>query len=130
MKREDHQREHDHGSQRVVSALRRALQQVLSEGLSDPRLDGTLLTVASASLSPDGQALRVGVSVLPESASTRAVAALRHAAGHLKEGMYKHVEIRRMPRLEFEIDESLKRQAALDVTLSDVTPTQPQEGTP
>ncbi|MCE2875769.1 MAG: 30S ribosome-binding factor RbfA [Planctomycetes bacterium] len=130
MKRRDDDRAQDHGSERVVSALRRALQQALAQGLSDPRLDGTLVSVASASMSPDGQSLRVGISVLPETAGPRALGALRHASGHLKEGMAKHVEIRRMPRLEFELDDSLKRQAALDVSLAEVNPPAPHEGTP
>jgi ribosome-binding factor A len=68
--------------------------------------------------------------VLPDTAGPRALGALRHASGHLKEGMAKHVEIRRMPRLEFELDDSLKRQAALDVSLAEVNPPAPHEGTP
>ncbi len=130
MRRHDHDREQDFSTDRVVSALRRALQQTLSEGLSDPRLDDTLVTVASASLSTDGQALRVGVSVLPERSGTRALDALRHAAGHLKEGMARHVEIRRMPRLEFELDDSLKRQAEMDSRLTELRSPTSTEGTP
>jgi ribosome-binding factor A len=113
-----HERGPGHGAERATSALRRALQQALAGGLSDPRLDGTLVSVTRAALSPDGAALQVGVSVLPEQAGRRALEALRHAAGHLKEGMARHVEIRRMPRLEFELDDTLKRQADLDASLS------------
>jgi ribosome-binding factor A len=37
--------------------------------------------------------------------------------------MARHVEIRRMPRLEFELDDSIKRQAALEAGLAgDRTP--------
>ena len=124
-RRDDHDR-HDHSGERVVSALRRALQQALIEGLADPRLDGVLVSVTGGSLSPDGLAFTAGVSVLPEKAGPLALQALRHAAGHLKQGMARHVEIRRMPRLEFELDDSLKRQAALDAALTDA----PREGTP
>jgi ribosome-binding factor A len=123
MRPHDHQRERDHGADRAASALRRALQLTLSEGLSDPRMDDAVLTVTGAGLSPDGQALRVGVSVLPADAGPRVLGALRHAAGHLKAGMARHVEIRRMPRLEFELDDSIKRQAALEAGLAgDRTP--------
>ncbi|NBX25455.1 MAG: ribosome-binding factor A [Planctomycetes bacterium] len=113
-----HERGPGHGAERAASALRRALQQAMVGGLSDPRLDGTLVSITRASLSPDGAALQVGVSVLPEQAGRRALEALRHASGHLKAGMARHVEIRRMPRLEFELDDTLKRQAGLDASLA------------
>ena len=124
-RRDDHDRQ-DHGAERVTSALRRALQQALIEGLADPRLDGVMVSVTGGSLSPDGLAFTAGVSVLPDKAGPLALQALRHAAGHLKQGMARHVEIRRMPRLEFELDDSLKRQAAIDAALADAPP----EGTP
>jgi ribosome-binding factor A len=115
---------------RVISALTRALQQALVGGLADPRLDGALVSVTGGTLSPDGLAFTAGVSVLPESAGPRALQALRHAAGHLKEGMARHVEIRRMPRLEFRLDDSLKRQAALDASLAPGADEGSPEGTP
>jgi ribosome-binding factor A len=46
-----------------------------------------------------------------------AIAALRHASGRLKAGMIKKIEIRRLPRLEFELDDSLKKQASLDAAM-------------
>ena len=121
---------HERADGRVTSALTRALRQALVEGLADPRLDGTLVTVTGGSLSPDGQAFTAGVSVLPETSGTLALQALRHAAGHLKQGMARHIEIRRMPRLEFRLDDSLKRQAALDASLSGDAPDATHEGTP
>ena len=128
-RRDDHDR-HDHSGERVISALTRALRQALVDGLADPRLDGTMVTVTGGRLSPDGLTFTAGVSVLPEPAGPLALQALRHASGHLKQGMSRHVEIRRMPRLEFELDDSLKRQAALDATLSGPAPGSAHEGTP
>ena len=60
----------------------------------------------------------------------RALLHERHAAGRLKQGMARHLEIRRMPRLEFRLDDSLKRQAALDASLSGDAPDATHEGTP
>jgi ribosome-binding factor A len=128
-RRDDHDRQ-DHAGERVISALTRALQQALIGGLSDPRLDGTLVTVTGGTLSPDGAAFTAGISVLPETSGPLALQALRHAAGHLKQGMARHIEIRRMPRLEFRLDDSLKRQAALDASLSGKAPEGSHEGTP
>jgi len=131
MKRRDDDRAQDHGSERVVSALRRALQQALLEGLADPRLDGAIVSVTGGALSPDGLAFTAGISVLPERAGPLALQALQHAAGHLKQGMSRHIEIRRMPRLEFRLDDSLKRQAALDATLArGESGSESHEGTP
>jgi ribosome-binding factor A len=44
--------------------------------------------------------------------------------------MARHVEIRRMPRLEFELDDTLKRQADLDASLSAGWDHATPEGTP
>jgi len=117
MNRQSHEPSDERAAGRLSSALRRAMQSAIAEGLSDPRVEGCLISVLNAVMSPDRSTVRFHISVLPGERGMLAIAALRHASGRLKAGMIKKIEIRRLPRLEFELDDSLKKQASLDAAM-------------
>ncbi len=117
MNRNDHEPSDERTAGRLSSALRRAMQSAIAEGLSDPRVEGCLISVLDAVMTPDRSTVRFHISVLPGERGMLAIAALRHASGRLKAGMIKKIEIRRLPRLEFQLDDSLKKQAALDAAM-------------
>jgi ribosome-binding factor A len=94
----------------LASVLQRAVQTVLARGLSDPRIAG-LVSVTGIDVSPDGTQARVLVSVHPDSQTDITMHGLRHAAPHIRQEVSKLIKVRRMPRLEFCVDRSLKRQA-------------------
>jgi ribosome-binding factor A len=101
---------------RVASEIRRALQVVLQRGVNDPRVQG-MVSVTDVELSGDGSFARVRVSVLPEDRAPLSVSGLRAAAAFLRRMVMDETRIPRVPRLEFELDERLKRQARLDEAL-------------
>ncbi|CAN5763274.1 hypothetical protein BH11PLA1_BH11PLA1_22210 [soil metagenome] len=98
--------------------LRQAVQQVLARGLSDPRLDGTMLTVTGVDLAPDLANVKFKVSVLPEKAQRKAVAALEHAAKHVRHQVSEILDLRETPAFHFELDISTKREAAVLAALA------------
>lgn len=100
----------------VASEIRRALQTELGRGLSDPRVQG-MVSVTEVLLAPDFSLARVRVSVMPADRASLTVSGLRAAAGFLRRRVMDETRISRVPRLEFELDESLKRQAALDAAI-------------
>jgi len=99
-----------HRQEQFESALKRAIGKLLVEGLADPRLTG-MISVTQVDAAPDRRSALVKVSVLPESEAVLTLRGLRHAAGHLQSMLGKHLALRRVPRLRFELDESLKAQA-------------------
>ncbi len=121
----------------VAAQIRRSLQLLLAKGLNDPRIRG-LVSITGVDLSPDHTNARVLVSVLPGEHGPLAVAGLRHAAGRLHGQVGRALRLRRVPRLDFELDDSLKKQARLDASLQapdgsvdeDATggPDQPEDG--
>jgi ribosome-binding factor A len=117
MNRNDHEPSDERTAGRLSSGLRRAMQSAIAEGLSDPRVEGCLISVLDAVMTADRSTVRFHISVLPAERGMLAIAALRHASGRLKAGMFKKIEIRRLPRLEFQLDDSLKKQAALDAAM-------------
>lgn len=101
---------------RVASEIRRALQVALQRGVNDPRVQG-MVSVTDVELSGDGSFARVRVSVLPEDRAPLSVSGLRAAAAFLRRMVMEETRIPRVPRLEFELDERMKRQARLDEAL-------------
>jgi ribosome-binding factor A len=69
--------------------------------------------VTRVTVSPDRHAASVFVSVLPERLQNRTLAGLRHAAGHIQSLLRKVVAMRIVPRLDFQLDDGLKKQSAV-----------------
>ncbi len=97
----------------VASVIHRAVSQVLSRGLSDPRVEGlpALISVTKVDVSPDMRSADVFVSVTPEQYEKRVLAALHHGTGHIQRKAFERVRLRTVPRLRFELDTSLKKEA-------------------
>lgn len=103
--------------EQVASLLKRAIQDVLSRGLSDPRVRG-LISVTEVKVSPDLANASVGISILPEEHSKLTLKGVQHAASHIRSQVSASVALRRVPRLAFHLDESLKKQAAVHAAIS------------
>ena len=99
-----------HRHEKVESTLARAIQQVISQGLHDPRASG-LISVLRVDVSPEMASAMVFVSIYPEDRSELTMHALRHAARHIRHQAAELVALRRMPNIEFRLDKSLKHQA-------------------
>ena len=102
---------------KMASVLRETIQEVILRGLNDPRVRG-LISVTNVEVTPDLSEARVFVSVLPQQHADLTVQALGHAAGHIQSQIAPQLNVRRLPRLKFKVDDSLKKQAALDVALA------------
>jgi ribosome-binding factor A len=76
-----------------------------------------MVSITEVVLTPDLAEARVRVSVLPEDRASLTLSGLRAAAGFLRRRVMEGTRIGRVPRLGFELDERLKRQAALDTVL-------------
>jgi ribosome-binding factor A len=102
----------------VAGEVRRALQAELARGLNDPRVQG-MISITEVVLTPDLAEARVRVSVLPEDRASLTLSGLRAAAGFLRRRVMDGTRIGRVPRIEFELDDRMKRQAALDAVIRD-----------
>jgi ribosome-binding factor A len=100
----------------VAGEIRRALQEEFARGLNDPRVQG-MVSITEVVLTPDLAEARVRVSVLPEDRASLTLSGLRAAAGFLRRRVMDETRIGRVPRIGFELDDRLKRQAALDSVL-------------
>ncbi len=99
-----------HRNEQLNATLQRLIGRVITEGLSDPRIRG-IISVTGVKVSPDLHDAQVNVSVMPAEHGPLAVEGLQHAARHIQTRVGEHVRTRKVPRLDFRLDESLKRQA-------------------
>ncbi len=96
--------------QQIESTLKRLISHALQARISDPRIAG-LVSITRIDLSPDHAQARVFVSVMPQQHERRTIAGLRSGAGHIASLVRPQMHMRRFPRLVFELDDSLKKQA-------------------
>ena len=114
------------------SVLLRAVQEVLSRGLADPRIRG-LLTVTEVRLTEDGKQAFISVSVLPGDKAELTMHGLRAATAHIRRDVMKRVRLREMPSLEFRLDGRVKRHAEVLGAInraSEATPPAVEPGSP
>jgi ribosome-binding factor A len=102
----------------VASVLRRAVQQVITRGLNDPRVRG-LISVTKVHVSGDLADATVSVSVMPAEQAELTLHGLRHAARHIRTEVGRSVQMRRVPRLSFKLDESLKNEARVIAAINE-----------
>lgn len=101
----------------VADMVRGELARLIREELRDPGIGFATLT--EVEMSPDLRSARVHVSVLgkdPEQFA-KSVAALNHAAGHLRGLVGRNLSLRHAPQLHFVEDHTLERGARIEELL-------------
>ena len=106
-------------AEQIASTLRRAVQQVLTEGLNDPRLQA-MITITDAHVDDSLSEAVMSVSVIPEAKQDLVIHGLKAAAGRIRRTAADEIDLKRAPRLIFRLDTSLKKQAAVFGALADV----------
>lgn len=100
---------------RVGEALRHALAAVFERHiLREPLLRDISITVTEVRASPDLTNATVFVMPLGGEAADDIVEALQRAAPFLRSTIGKDVELRRVPRLSFEVDRSFGQADQID----------------
>lgn len=110
-----------------AAVFREAVQEVIGRGVADPRVSG-LITVTSVKVSPDMAQALVLVSVLPEDRQSLTMHGLKAATAHIRREVGKLVRSRKLPQMEFRLDDSFKRQARIIEALSKVASEREQRG--
>lgn len=108
-----------HRVQQIASLIARVLRERLLRGLNDPRVQG-MVSVVAVELSPDLSYARVRISVLPADRAKLTLSGLASATRHLEGVVRKATRLRKVPRLVFELDESIKRGSAVLEALADM----------
>ncbi|MEL6739826.1 MAG: 30S ribosome-binding factor RbfA [Planctomycetota bacterium] len=130
----------DRRRQQITSVIDRAVRDVLTRGVNDPRVRG-IITVTSVEISPDLETARVGITVMPEEHENLTLHGLGSATKRIRKDVMDRVRLREMPKLEFYADRAIKDQAEvlraiarataeLDETGGEDAPPEEERGTP
>lgn len=100
---------------RVADQIQRDLSELIARELKDPRVG--LVTISRVEVTPDYAHAKVHFSVLVGDADA-AEEALNHAAGHLRNGLFKRLQIHTVPTLHFHFDRSTERASDMNALIS------------
>ena len=104
--------------EKIDSLIMRELSVIISQELNDPKIG--FPTVTEVDVAPDYSNAKVYVSFLGKNYKKRdGLEALRRAKGHIKSELAKRVRMRKIPDLEFIIDDSLDRADRIEKIISD-----------
>ena len=108
---------------RIGEVLMRELAQMIQFEISDPRVG--MVTVSHVDVTPDLKYAKVFVTRLngvdSEQDAKQCIESLNHAAGFLKRGLAKRVDIRTIPELRFQYDKTLENGFKMDALIAQAT---------
>jgi ribosome-binding factor A len=100
-------------AERVSNLIRQEICELLLEHINDPRLNG-LISVTQVSTSADLKNARIYVSILGDEDTVKnAMKGFKAATGYFRRELSHRLELRYVPELTFEIDNSLERGARI-----------------
>ena len=100
---------------RIADQIQRDLSELIARELKDPRVG--MVTINAVEVTPDYAHAKVFFSVLvgdPEECTE----ALNHAAGFLRNGLFKRLHIHTVPTLHFLFDRTTERAAELGALIN------------
>jgi ribosome-binding factor A len=110
-----------HRIERVNNLIRREVSRLLQRQVKDPRL-GSFIAVTEVSTSPDLRYAKIFVSRIgSEEEKQQALSGLVAASGFLRSELAKCLELRRVPELRFQWDDSIERGARLLKLIDEVS---------
>ena len=113
---------------RIADQIQRDLAELIARELKDPRVG--LVTIGGVDITPDYAHAKVYFSQLGGDAQ-QAQDALNHAAGHLRNGLFKRLHIHTVPTLHFVYDRSAERAADMNALIARAVASRAKEdGTP
>ena len=109
-----HKRAIPNRSFRVADQIQRDLAELIRE-LKDPRIG--MVTISGVEVTPDYAHAKVFFSVLVGD-PTGTQEALNEAAGFLRNGLFKRLQIHTVPTLHFQFDRTTERAAEMNSLIS------------
>lgn len=97
---------------RVARAIKETVSRVVLYELGDPRLG--FITVTGVDVAPDMRTAAVKVSVLGDETKAKlCLKALQHALGKIQGEVNTDLQIKIVPRIRFELDDTVKKHVEI-----------------
>ena len=102
-------------SYKFSEQIQRELSELIERELKDPRVG--MITLQGVEVTPDYAHAKVYFSVLTGD-PVQTQEALNHAAGHLRNGLFKRLHIHTVPTLHFVYDRTQERAADMNALIA------------
>ena len=106
---------------RISEQVRREVDRIIRESLSDPRIRGTF-SVTRAEVTRDLRYAKIYISILEEADRAPMMAALKKAAGFVRHELGQSMIIRYAPEILFELDNNIEYGIHIATVLTQVRP--------
>ena len=109
---------------RVADQIQRDLAELIARELKDPRVG--MVTLNAVEVTPDYAHAKVFFSLLtgdPQETED----ALNHAAGHLRNGLFKRLHIHTVPTLHFIFDRTTERASDMNALIAQAVASRSKE---
>lgn len=104
---------------RVGEQIKKELSQIIQREIKDPRVG--FVTVTSVEMSGDLQIAKVFISVFGNTEDKeQTLSGLEKAKGYIRTEMGRRIQLRHVPEIIFQIDESLERSEHISRLLDEV----------
>ena len=115
--------------EKVNSLVKRYLSEIISNELNDPRLEGSMITISSVSVSPDLKYAKVYISVFGATPAIEVLNLIKSAGGYIKKLLAPKLNLRSTPTLDFGLDTTCEYSQKINNIIGNFTySTQPDEG--
>ncbi len=98
---------------KVNAEIQKAISQIITYEMSNPKIQG-IITVSKVDTTPDLDYTRVYISILDKATRKDVFNEIKHSANFIRREVAKKVILRKMPFLEFKLDESLDYGEKID----------------
>jgi ribosome-binding factor A len=106
---------------KAAEAIREVVSMAILTDLRDPRVEG--VTVTYVEVSPDMRQAKVHVSIMgSETQQKLCLHGLKNSAGYLQSKISDRIDTRYTPRLQFVLDEGVKKSLEISRMLSELLP--------
>ena len=104
---------------KVAEAIREVVSMAIIADLKDPRISD--VTVTYVEVTPDMRHAKVHVSIMgDDTKESLCLHGLRSSAGFLQKKIGQRIDTRYTPRLEFQLDQGIKKSIEITKILNDV----------
>ncbi|MBI3207527.1 MAG: 30S ribosome-binding factor RbfA [Candidatus Solibacter usitatus] len=116
-----------HRNQRLTEALKEELTELFTLELTDPRLEGIVVT--NVHVSPDNKHATIRIQIPGGQARLKEVLeAVVHAKPFFRRELADRIEVFRLPELRFEADTSIEDEQRMAYLLRKVRKGRPKDG--
>lgn len=105
----------NHRGFKVADQIQREVADLIRTTVKDPRIG--MVTINSVEVTPDYAHANVFFSVMIGNAD-EALKALNSAAGHVRNGLFKRLQIHTVPTLHFKFDQTTERAADMNALIA------------